>query len=150
MPTQEELNAIDRPGPFKISASISISSPNTHAASFPSEASGGSVYGVPRPACGRILSSSRPPLLSEQLNQSSPERGGVKKREMVSEEEETRQQWIKCDQTGALEVCIVRAPQPLATQASPPLLARRAGWRQPLSCRCYIFNRPPYFGPHPD
>ncbi|KAM3614398.1 uncharacterized protein V6R79_013467 [Siganus canaliculatus] len=31
-----ELNAIDRPGPFKISASISISSPNTHAASFPS------------------------------------------------------------------------------------------------------------------
>ncbi|KAF0045276.1 hypothetical protein F2P81_001805 [Scophthalmus maximus] len=30
-----ELNVIDRPGPFKISASISISSPNTHAASFP-------------------------------------------------------------------------------------------------------------------
>lgn len=35
-PFRRELNAIDRPGPFKISASISISSPNTHAASFPS------------------------------------------------------------------------------------------------------------------
>lgn len=33
---RRELNVIDRPGPFKISASISISSPNTHAASFPS------------------------------------------------------------------------------------------------------------------
>lgn len=31
-----ELNVIDRPGPFKISSSISISSPNVHAAASPS------------------------------------------------------------------------------------------------------------------
>lgn len=31
-----ELNVIDRPGPFKISTSISISSPNMHAAASPS------------------------------------------------------------------------------------------------------------------